>query len=209
MILLTAIQARILACLVEKEATVPETYPLTLNSLKLACNQKSNRAPVMKLEEGEILHTLNKLKEQELVMTDEGGKAFKYAHRVHKVLEIKRDYLAIITMLILRGEQTLNEIYTRSSRIFDFENSSQTQECLLQMIDDGFLVMLPKQSGKREVRYYHNLCGSIDITEVQNTQTLSPEQEKIIKLEHRVDNLQDNLDDLIEVVKELRMKKGN
>lgn len=206
MIKLNPIQARVLACLVEKETTVPETYPLTLNSLKLACNQKSNRTPIMCLNEGEILHTLKELKEQQLIIIDESGKVFKYAHRFHRVLNIERNFLAIIAIMLLRGEQTLNEIYTRSKRIFAFENANEAQECLLQMIDGEFLIILPKKSGERELRYNHNLCGKIDINTLEINKNLSPEQEKIQKLENRVDDLQDTLDDLIELVEELQNK---
>jgi len=206
MIEITPVQARILACLIEKEATVPETYPLTLNSLKNACNQKSNRNPVMNLEGGEILHALNKFNENEFVSIESGGKAFRYRHRFHKILEVDRSFLAIIAVLILRSSQTLNEIYTRGSRIFAFESQVEVQNILLKMIDEKFITMLPKESGKREVRYVHNLCGFVEIAE-EIKQSASPMEVKVQKLEDRIDYLQDSLDDLIDIVENLRNKK--
>lgn len=203
MITLTPTQLRILASLIEKEATVPDTYPLTLNSLKNSCNQKSNRTPVMNLEEGNILHTLKDLKEMECVIVDSGGKALKYSHRLHKVLEIDRAKLAILTVLILRGQQTLNEIWTRSKRLYNFEDLESVQIDILQLIEDDFIVMLPKSKGVRENRYAHQLAGKIDIDSIKEEIIPKSAMElKIEKLENRVDNLQDNLDDLLDILKE-------
>jgi uncharacterized protein YceH (UPF0502 family) len=208
MIEITEIEARILASLIEKEKTVPDTYPLSLNSIKNACNQKSNREPVMNLEDGKILHTLNALADKEYITIDKGSRTLKYAHRLHKILEIDREKLAIIAVLLLRGPQTLNEVFTRSKRIYNFENQEQTQKELLGLIDLEMAVMLPKVSGSRENRFTHQLCGKVSVEELQ-TQT-KPKNEleiKLEKLENRVDYLQDKLDDALEIIEKLQQHK--
>jgi uncharacterized protein YceH (UPF0502 family) len=205
MIEITQIEARILASLIEKEKTVPDTYPLTLNSIKNACNQKSNREPVMNLEEGQILHTLKELGDKEYIIIDKGSRTLKYAHRLHRILEIDRAKLAIIAVLLLRSSQTLNEIFTRSKRLYNFESQDQTQKELLELIELEMAIMLPKAVGSRENRYTHQLCGKVDIENMQTqTKPKSPLEEQVEKLENRVDYLQDTLDDLIEVVEKLQ-----
>ena len=202
---MTELEIRIIASLIEKETTVPDTYPLSLNSIKNACNQKSNREPVMNLEEGKILHTLNNLIDKEYVMADTGGRTLKYAHRFHRILEIDRAQLAIIATLLLRGPQTLNEIWTRSKRLFAFDMQEQVQKELLALIDKEMAVMLPKTTGVREHRYTHQLTENIDIEAISTyVKPKSPLEIKIEKLELRIDNLQDNVDELIEVIQNLQ-----
>jgi uncharacterized protein YceH (UPF0502 family) len=210
MIEITEIEARILASLIEKEKTVPDTYPLSLNGVKNSCNQKSNREPVLNLEDGKILHTLNSLADKEYIIIDKGSRTLKYAHRFHKILDVDRSKLAIIAVLFLRGPQTLNEIFIRSKRIFNFEDQEQTQKELLSLMDLEMAVMLPKTNGNRENRYTHQFCGKVDIENIHIK--IKPKNEleaKFEKLECRVDYLQDKLDDALEALEGLTNIKNN
>jgi uncharacterized protein YceH (UPF0502 family) len=202
MIELNALEARILGCLIEKEATVSDNYPLTLNSLKLACNQKSARTPLMNVADGELLRCVHQLGEKNTILVEDNfGKTEKYRHRFGRVLEIEKSQLAIIAILLLRGEQTLNEIYTRTKRIFDFETQQNAYDAILKLIELEFLVKLPKRIGTKEHRYQHQLCGKIDLESAQiETQKIqkTPLEEKVEKLEARIDELQDLIDDIME-----------
>ncbi|SMN14706.1 Virulence factor mviM [uncultured Candidatus Thioglobus sp.] len=202
MIELDALEARILGCLIEKEATVADNYPLTLNSLKLACNQKSARHPVMNIADGELLRCAHLLADKSYILVEDNfGKIEKYRHRFGRILEIDKPGLSVIAILLLRGEQTLNEIYTRSKRIFAFDSQSQAYEELLKLIENEWVVKLPKRAGTKEHRYMHQLCGKIDINEAElNTPQLTPLEEKVATLEARVDDLQDLIDELMEKI---------
>jgi uncharacterized protein YceH (UPF0502 family) len=201
MIELSALEARVLGALIEKEATVADSYPLTLNSLKLACNQKSARNPVMNVADGELLHCVHQLGEKNYILIEDNfGRTEKYRHRFGRILEIDKPALAIISVLLLRGEQTINEIYTRSKRIFAFENQQQAYDVLLELIENQQMMLkLPKKSGTKEYRYIHQLCGLVDVEAIAVEQPkLTPLEEKVAKLETRVDELQDLIDDILE-----------
>ncbi len=200
MIELTPLEARTLGCLIEKEATVPDNYPLTLNSLKNACNQKSSRNPVMDVADGELLRCAHQLADKKYILVEDNfGKIEKYRHRFGRILEIEKSQLSIMAILLLRGEQTINEIYMRSKRIFPFESQQQAYDELLSLIESDRVVKLPKRTGTKEHRYMHQLCGLVDvnieaIAEVKRT----PLEQKVEKLENRVDELQDLIDDIME-----------
>lgn len=201
MIELSALEARVLGSLIEKEATVADNYPLTLNSLKLACNQKSARNPVMNVADGELLRCVHQLGEKKNILVEDNfGKIEKYRQRFGRILEIDKPSLSIIAVLLLRAEQTINEIYTRSKRIFAFDDQQQTYDELLKLIELGLVVKLPKKSGTKEHRYMHQLCGMVDVDTmaVDAAPKLTPLEEKVTKLEARVDELQDLIDDILE-----------
>ncbi len=201
MIELSALEARVLGSLIEKEATVADNYPLTLNSLKLACNQKSARNPVMNVADGELLRCVHQLGEKKHILVEDNfGKIEKYRQRFGRILEIDKPSLSIIAVLLLRAEQTINEIYTRSKRIFAFDDQQQTYDELLKLIELGLVVKLPKKSGTKEHRYMHQLCGMVDVDTmaVDAAPKLTPLEEKVTKLEARVDELQDLIDDILE-----------
>ncbi|SHN91176.1 hypothetical protein BHECKSOX_1432 [Bathymodiolus heckerae thiotrophic gill symbiont] len=202
MIELDVLEARVLGCLIEKEATVADNYPLTLNSLKLACNQKSARHPVMNIADGELLHCVHLLAEKSHILVEDNfGKTEKYRHRFDRILETDKPGLSVVAILLLRGEQTLNEIYTRSKRIFAFDTQAQTYDELLKLVENGLIIKLPKRAGTKEHRYIHQLCGKIDInTDELNTPQLTPLEEKVAILEARVDELQDLIDELMEKI---------
>ena len=153
-------EARILGALIEKELTTPEYYPLTLNSLTNACNQKSNRDPVMQLEDEEIVRGLDKLRLKGFArLSGEGGRVPKYCHSLGEKLAPPE--LAVLAELLLRGPQTLGELRTRCERMSEFANIAAVEEVLveLQKYDLQLVTLLPRQPGQKEQRYAHLLSG--------------------------------------------------
>jgi len=161
----TPIEARVIAALMEKHLTTPNNYPLTMNSLTNACNQKSNREPVMNLTEGQIGHTINELVERKLAGLEYGERANKITHRVCSELEIGRKQQAILTVLMLRKPQTLNDIKIRTARMVEFSDLEDLHDTINNLInrDKPLAVLIPKGAGRREDRYTHILCGEIEI----------------------------------------------
>ncbi len=158
---LDAEQARVLGSLIEKESTTPETYPLTQNACLSACNQKTSRFPVMKLDPGRVKMALRKLEQRGLVKSDFGARAARYRHRVDSALELTPGQRALIGMLLLRGPQTLSELFTRTERIHRFEDIDDVEYNLERLAtrQPAFTVRLPRAPGQREDRYMHRLCG--------------------------------------------------
>ena len=162
---LTAIQVRVLGCLMEKKESTPDQYPLTLNSLRNACNQKSSRFPVVNYSEGEVGHTIRELEALDLVREDWGARAAKYEHLVNRALKLHSKGIALICVLMLRGPQTLGELKTHSHRLFDFDDLDDVQFALQQLIDHepSLVTALPRQTGQKEGRYAHLLSGEPEI----------------------------------------------
>ncbi len=181
-----ALEARIIGALMEKHLTTPQNYPLTTNSLVNACNQKSNREPVMNLTEGQIGHTVNGLVDRKLAGIDYGERANKITHRVCNELEIDRKQQALLTVMLLRSAQTLNDLKTRTARMVEFDDINDIHETIHSMInrDIPLAVLIPKGSGRREDRFTHLLCGEIDISTL--------ESDKAVKTMPNLDN--DRLD---------------
>lgn len=168
-------EARVIASLMEKELTTPNNYPLTANSLMLACNQKSNRDPVMKLTLGQVGQLTNQLRDREFIKKDYGSRAEKLSHNGRVQLMLDKNQQAVITVLMLRAPMTINDILTRTSRMTDFVDSSDVQEVLtnLQSRNTPLATLVPASSGRREDRYTHLLCGDVDIESLQNVETSS------------------------------------
>ena len=166
----TPLEARVIGALMEKHLTTPQNYPLTTNSLVNACNQKSNREPVMNLTEGQVGHTVNALVERKLAGIDYGERANKITHRVCNELEIDRKQQAILTVMMLRSAQTLNDIKARTARMVEFDDLNDIQENINAMMhrDMPLTVLIPKGSGRREDRFTHTLCGEIDLSALEN-----------------------------------------
>ncbi|GAB3468906.1 YceH family protein [Azotobacter salinestris] len=154
---LNAIEVRILGCLIEKQATTPESYPLTLNALVLACNQKTSREPLMNLDPGQVGQSLRLLEGRSLVQLVMGSRADRWEHRLDKALQLTPPQLALIGLLLLRGPQTINELLTRSARLCDFDDGEELQHQLERLIGRELVSRLPRQSGQREERYMHLL----------------------------------------------------
>ncbi|HCN65613.1 MAG TPA: DUF480 domain-containing protein [Pseudomonas sp.] len=160
---LNSTEIRILGSLIEKQATNPETYPLTLNALVLACNQKTSREPVMNLTQGQVGQSLRALEGQGFTRLVMGSRADRWEHKVDKVLELVPAQVVLLGLLFLRGPQTLNELLTRSNRMHDFEDTEQVQHQLERLIARDLALLIPRQSGQREDRYTHALGDPADI----------------------------------------------
>ena len=160
---LSAVQARILGGLIEKQATTPESYPLTANAVQLACNQKNNREPVMQLEAGEVEHALRELEGRGLVRAVHGARAQRYEHRFASAYSVTTRQQALLAVLLLRGPQTLAELHARSERLAppaDFDETRQAVERLMQR-SPALVVRLGRAAGQREDRYMHLLGGPV------------------------------------------------
>ncbi|RDZ29563.1 YceH family protein [Lysobacter silvisoli] len=158
---LSAVEARIIGCLIEKEATTPDVYPLTLNAVQVACNQKTAREPTMQLEPGEIANALRRLEPRGWVKSQHTARAERYAHRAAQRLDLTRPQTALLALLMLRGPQTLNELFGRSERLAKFESSSDVQYALERLAQHSppLVRLLGRQSGQREDRWGHLLSG--------------------------------------------------
>ncbi|MBY6205131.1 DUF480 domain-containing protein [Halomonas denitrificans] len=156
-------EARVLGCLIEKEATTPETYPLTENAARTAANQKTSRHPQMNLSEGEVGQALRRLETRGLVKSEYGARASRYAHRVESGLKLTREQKALLGLMLLRGPQTLAELFSRSSRLHRFDELEDVDYALERLCsgEAPMAVRIPKGPGQREDRYMHRLCGPV------------------------------------------------
>jgi uncharacterized protein len=164
---LTSVEARVLGALIEKEITTPEYYPLSLNALTNACNQKSNREPAMQLAEDEIRKALNHLESQSLVRSIAESRATKFEHRLQDAFNFYRPEVAIICELLLRGPQTPGELRTRASRMHPFEDLESVHSALqrLSKREPPLVTVLPRQPGTKEARYAHLMGENSAIAE--------------------------------------------
>ncbi|RMR08569.1 hypothetical protein ALP94_03615 [Pseudomonas savastanoi pv. glycinea] len=199
---LSSTEVRILGCLIEKQATSPETYPLTLNALVTACNQKTSRDPVMNLNPGPVGQSLRALEGRGLVRLVMGSRADRWEQRVDKTLELVPAQVILTGLLLLRGPQTVNELLTRSNRMHDFEDSEQVVHQLERLIARGLAILLPRHSGQREDRYMHTLGNADDLQEILAARQNQPERassasnastERLDELEARVAALEERL----------------
>ena len=167
-------EIRVLGSLMEKARTTPEYYPMTINGLTAACNQKTSRKPVVQYDEQTVVLTLDRLKRKSLVATVTGGssRAVKYKHNIALNYQLVHEELAVICMLLLRGPQTPGELNTNSGRLYEFESLEEVQ-AVLEKLSGGelpFVQQLPRQAGQKEMRYMHLLGdGSIPADEPQES----------------------------------------
>ena len=213
---LTEQQARVIGCLLEKEITTPDQYPLTLNTLTTACNQKSSREPVMALDEATVLDTIEELKEKRMVsdVSSFGSRVSKFQHRFCNTefgsLQFTKQELAAMIVLLLRGPQSAGEIRTRTNRLCDFADTQEAEAVLelLASADKGpYVVKLPKESGKRDCRYMHLLSGDIDIDNYTPAKSVvagsAINEERISALELDVEQLKQQLVELQSMLESL------
>ena len=173
---LDSIQLRVLGSLIEKEIATPENYPLSLNALVNACNQRSSRDPVLDLTENEVRQALHSLEDLALVSLVRDSRVPKYEHRIRTVLNLRRDETAVLCLLMLRGPQTPGELRSRADRLYTFDDLAAVQSTLerlcsretLEAADDAastgpLTIILPRQPGSREARYAHLLGGRPEI----------------------------------------------
>ncbi|MCG6577532.1 DUF480 domain-containing protein [Pseudomonas sp. AF32] len=198
---LNSTEIRILGSLVEKQATNPETYPLTLNALVLACNQKTSREPVMNLTPGQVGQSLRALEGRGFTRLVMGSRADRWEHRVDKALELVPAQVVLMGLLFLRGPQTINELLTRSGRMHDFEDAEQVLHQLERLIARGLALLVPRQAGQREDRYVHALGDPADIEAILAARQHPVERgtasgvslERIEELEARIAALEERL----------------
>jgi len=202
-------EARVLGCLIEKESATPEAYPLTQNACQTACNQKTSRVPIMKLDPGRVGSALRKLEQRGLVRSDFGARATRFRHCVDSALELTPGQRALIGLLLLRGPQTQAELLTRTERIHRFDDLEDVEFNLgrLASRSPAFVTRLPRASGQREDRYMHRLCGEPSAPNPAMANTVAgsnrdsgPEPEdaewkdRLASLERRVAQLEARLD---------------
>ncbi|VVO14885.1 YceH family protein [Pseudomonas fluorescens] len=198
---LSSTEIRILGSLIEKQATSPETYPLTLNALVIACNQKTSREPVMNLTQGQVGQSLRALEGRGFTRLVMGSRADRWEHRVDKALELVPAQVILTGLLFLRGPQTVNELLTRSGRMHEFEDTEQVVHQLERLIARGLALLIPRQTGQREDRYMHALGDPADIEVILAARSNPVERgassgvslERIEELEARIAALEERL----------------
>lgn len=164
---MTPIQVRVLGCLMEKKETTPDQYPLSLNALRNACNQKSSRFPVTNYTEGEVGHTIRELEGLGLAAEAWGSRVARYEHKVPQAMGLHSKGIALLTTLMLRGPQTLGELKTHCHRMYEFDDLDDVQYALQKLAEHEppLVTPLPRQAGQKEGRYAHLLSGEPDIPE--------------------------------------------
>jgi uncharacterized protein YceH (UPF0502 family) len=202
-IILTEVEARVLGSLIEKDLTTPEYYPLSLNALVHACNQKSNRDPFMNLDEDAVKQALRTLNQKELAGPADNmeSRVTKYEHRLQEVFNFTRHEIAILCELLLRGPQTPGELRNRADRMQQFEDLGVAQTALRRLMErePPLVKILPKQPGTKEARYAHLLSGDVELPapEPQSAQAATPPgKDRLANLENQVAELQKEITDL-------------
>lgn len=199
---LDAEEARVLGCLIEKEATTPEAYPLTLNATVTACNQKTSRQPVMKLDPGRVGQALRRLQQRGFVKSEYGARAERYAHKIDGALKLTAAQRVLLGLMLLRGPQTLAELYTRSERMHRFDDLDDVRFQLERMAahQPALAIRIPRGPGQREDRWMHLATGPVDIeaasraarSTTADSETLDRDdlEQRIAELEQRVAELE-------------------
>jgi uncharacterized protein len=202
----------VLGCLVEKEITTPEYYPLSLNALLHACNQKSNRDPLMNLDEDAVRSALRALSDQTLARSASGdSRVAKYEHRLAEVFNFTRPETAIFCELLLRGPQTPGELRSRAERMHAFEDLSVVQSTLKHLMErePPLVKLLPRQTGNKEARYAHLLSGDVEVRDTAAAKEAAVprgagESDRITQLEGEIAGLQKEIADLKRQFSEFR-----
>ena len=204
---LNEIEVRVLGSLIEKQITTPEYYPLTLNALTLACNQKNNRSPVAAFTESQVEEALNSLREKNLAYVFHGStsRVPKFKHVAPEVLHLTPPETAVMCVLMLSGPQTVGEIRTRGSRLYDFSGLEEVDETLHSLSTkdtEPMVVKLPRQPGQKDARFVHLLSGEVNVEQLVEEQTSgrvtrrSSDGERIEKLEAQVETLTSEVESL-------------
>lgn len=211
-ILLSEVEARVLGALVEKESTTPDYYPLSLNALVNACNQKSNRHPVMNLDEGAVRDALESLNRKGLAgaASRADSRVTKYEHRLQEVFNFNRPEIAVLCVLLLRGPQTPGELRGRTERLHRFNELEEVHSALQDLMkrEPPLVKILPRQPGTKEARYVHLLSGDVEAWEPEaapeTAAGTSSDSERLARLENEVATLQKEIADLKQQLAEFR-----
>jgi uncharacterized protein YceH (UPF0502 family) len=216
-IVLDNVEVRVLGSLIEKDVTTPDYYPLSLNALVNACNQKNNRDPVMNLNEESVRQALDSLQEKRLAGPASGAdsRVTKYEHRLQEVFNFTRGETAILCVLLLRGPQTPGELRGRTERMHRFEDLTEVQSALQRLMqrEPALAQVLPRQPGTKEARYMHLLSGDLEDSRVQDARAVqarssipssSAESERLAHLEGKVEALRKEVADLKQQMESFR-----
>jgi uncharacterized protein len=211
-IMLSETEIRILGCLIEKEMTTPEYYPLSLNSLTNACNQKSNRNPVVSYDEAAVSEGLDSLQEKGLARKTltGGSRVSKYLHTILDKFDLSRQELAVICELMVRGPQTVGEIRTRADRISAFKDLEEVDDVLktLMEYDPPLVIKLPKEPGRKEPRYMHLFSGNVaqdfSAEPAEKSVLQASAHERISRLEEEASELRTELEELKQAFREFK-----
>lgn len=193
--ILTELETRVLGSLIEKQITTPEYYPLTLNALTLACNQKNNRHPVTSYSENQVADGLESLREKNLTYVFYGStsRVPKYKHVMTEVMHLSHAEVALMCVLMLRGAQTLGELRGNASRLHDFSSLEEVETTLNALISrdpEPLVARLPRQPGQKEGRFAHLLSGDIDLEALAETERVAAASPaRRINLEQKVEEL--------------------
>ncbi len=210
---LNDIEARVLGALVEKDITTPDYYPLSLNALVNACNQKNNRDPVMNLEEDVVRDALNELHDHGLAGPASGAdsRVTKYEHRLQEAFNFSRGETAVLCVLLLRGAQTPGELRGRTERMHRFEDLDAVQSSLQRLMqrEPPLVAVLPRQPGTKESRYAHLLSGEVEVEGLASPRATSPlsasgDDERVSRLEEAVAALKSEVGELKQQLAEFR-----
>lgn len=201
MIELDAVESRILGCLIEKEITTPEYYPLTLNALVNACNQRSNRDPLVNFDEDDVSAGLDGLRHKQLISTLTGGgnRVPKYGHRLQERLNLGRREMALLCELLLRGPQTTGELRDRAGRMHRFGDTDEVERCLRTLAErseQNYVTLLPRQPGLKEPRWAHLLSGTPQIIESVPAASRGDQGDRVAELEGEIASLRQRMEDL-------------
>lgn len=195
-LILDEIEARVLGCLIEKDLTTPDYYPLSLNALVNACNQKSNREPHTNYDEQTVLDAIDRLRFKQLATVTSGAehRVPKYGHRAYETINLGRREVAVLTPMLLRGPQTLNELKIRTERMYEFDDADAVLSAIHKLANhEGgpLAVELPRQAGMRETRYTHLFFGEPAMPPVSHepVSAHAPREDRLAKLEAEVEAL--------------------
>jgi uncharacterized protein len=213
---LSLLESRVLGVLVEKERTVPDTYPLSLNALTLGCNQKNNREPVLAATESEVLVAIDRLKAASWVIESSGARVTRYSHNIGRVLRVPEQSVALLAALMLRGPQTAAELRAATERLHRFADTSSVEAFLDELEHrpqtggGPLVVLLPRRAGEREARWAHLLCGPVQApAELPTPPHVRPETAVTSTLEQRLDALQAEVAQLRVEMAALRRQLGD
>ena len=211
--ILTETESRIVGSLVEKQLTTPEYYPLTLNALVNACNQKNNRDPVVSYDERTVSEALERLRDRNIVYVFYGStsRVPKYKHMLPSIYELEPAEVAVICVMLLRGPQTPGELRGRTDRLYEFSGIGEVQETLdsLSRREEPLVIKLPVLPGQKEARFAHLLCGEIDVEILASAQAVKAprggvDAERIEKLENDVASLREEMEKIRDMFDEFK-----
>ena len=200
-ILLNDIEIRVLGSLMEKSMTTPEYYPLSLNALTNACNQKSNRDPVVSFDETTVVRALDSLRGKQLVVLSASSRVPKYAEVFADTRKMVTREAALIMVLLLRGPRTVGELRSKTERAYKFEDLAEVEATLDELGESGYVTKLPRMAGRKESRYTHLLAGDVQVEEAaprleSAAIVVRAENERIADLEEEVQRLRQEFDTL-------------